>query len=150
MFLSKILSEMNSITLTPTHTHTQTHTHFLSPFYNIKSFRSDVSLVKYSICPGDNQESTVVWDTFLGANWNLLPGIVIRQMKFTETNHYVFSCTKINLQGVLGFYQNNPSYREVIAENSNSYNFCDFISKSEDREDADAADADSDIAEKLN
>ena len=142
------------------HTHTRTHkhkhTHYLSPFYKIKSFRSDLSFVKYSICPGDNQESTVVWDTFLGANWNLLPGkdgqsdFVTSQMKFIETNHYVFSCTKTNLHGVRVFYQNNPSYREAIAEYSYSYNFCNFISQSEDRDDADAADADSDIAEMLN
>ena len=114
--------------------------------------------MKYSICPGDNKENSAVWDTVLGAKWDHLSGregqseFVIDQMKITETktNHYVFSIIKINWQGVIGFYQNNPSYREAIAESSINYNFRNFISKSEDKDDADAANADSGIAEFLN
>ena len=74
--------------------------------------------------------------------------LVIRQTKSNETNHYIFSGIKINLQGVNWFYKINPNYREAVAENSNSYNLVTITSK--DRDDADAADADSDFAELLN
>ena len=91
VFLWKMLSEKYS--------NTQAHKHTLilslSLSFNQKYLRSDLFYVKYSICPSDNQENISVWDTVLGAKWDLLPGkegqfhFVIRQMKNTETNTMV-------------------------------------------------------------
>ena len=59
---------------------------------------------------------------------------VIRQMKFTLMNHCVFSCMKINLQGVIGFHQKQPDLQrsfckkvsivteKLLQKNSDSYN----------------------------
>ena len=64
-----------------------------------------------------------------------------------DENHWdgplCFNCIKFNFQGVIGFYKKDTSYIESIAEISNSYNICDdYISKSEDRDYNDAAEAD--------
>ena len=63
-------------TKTHTHTHTHKHTHtFTLPFIKLKSSGLISVLyvfkVKNSTYTGNNQESTVVWDTVLGAQWDL-------------------------------------------------------------------------------
>ncbi len=49
--------------------------------------------------------------------------LVVRSMKFSQTDNYIFSIIYIQLQCVSGFFKNNLGYRETIRTNLNAVDF---------------------------
>ncbi len=115
--------------------------------------------MKFTIASESHEKSTAAWDKFLGKNWDLLSttdantkDLVVRNMKFSQTNNYIISVIYVHFHCIAGFYKGNRQYRQTVRENLDAVDFENHVVigsqvfKDED-ENEDEDDSNSDIQE---